>query len=74
MLVAHDLEASDKVSPFIGAIVDLICRNEHSSEVTNVDTKYIELLMFVCREKNMQMGWNIISFSVLETKVLNSMR
>lgn len=44
MLEASDYDAVDLVSPFIGAIVDTCCRLFKSGEITNIFTKYVDVM------------------------------
>lgn len=43
MLEATDHSSFDRISPFHGAVTDVMCRTDNDQEITNLATKCVEL-------------------------------
>ncbi|MEM9680054.1 MAG: hypothetical protein AAF901_06990 [Bacteroidota bacterium] len=68
MIEAKAMKNIDKVSPFLGAIIDRCCNEEEKSPVTRVFTHYVELMKLCCGY-GPEVTWNDEKFGRLTEKI-----
>lgn len=70
MLETADFESIDSVIPFLGALVNAICRNAKSAEVTEISRRFGNIVNFVFR-KSHETCWNDELLALLWSKTAN---
>lgn len=68
MLQVPDYDSADQVSSILGSIIDMMCRNMDTAEVTTVFTEYIELIRFIYREDTVSY-WNSSELRAIHEKI-----
>lgn len=68
MLEASDFGAVDKVSPFLGFLVDGLCGLSRIDEVTSAMTKYVDMVNLVFR-RHMDFEWTKKTIQILRQRI-----